>query len=902
MPGCWWKWSNCDPGKALHVSETDSTQGRLTSARRQMLDRLLERALDLEPDERVRFVAECRDRAPRLGGWLAKLLRAMDEPAGFLDRSARDLVGEALQERERQFATPIPADTRLGPWRVIESVGAGGMGEVYRAKRADGAFEMQVAIKVIRHASDQLAELLEAERQVMARIDHPTIARLLDGGLTEDGRPYLVMEWVDGPTLDEWVADELPGHERMLDVFCDACMAVAAAHRQLVVHGDIKPSNLIVTAEGQTRLLDFGVAKLLDAGAGAELSDALTPGFSAPEQLAAQPVNTAADIYSLGALLHWMIFGAAPGRGDEPLPAWRDCRRLRDLKAIIERATAAEPDLRYATVNALLLEIQRVRDNLPVRARQPSPAEWLGMWVRRHRLAAALGSLALVSILIGVSVTAWQARVVALERDVAQTEAALSEAVREHLLFLFREVGGLAEDTGELTARELLDRTADVAEDWLSEDPVVQQQVMAVLGEIMIALHDYSSAEPLLSGFVEYDDENVSPVLRSMAFRDLAQVYHRQGRMRDGYEVINEALDILDDFPGQHPARRSDVLQIRGRLLRDLGRWDEAVDDLRRARELAVGASPGPWPLMARAENNLGTTLLIGGQLEEAVLHLEAAEALWFAMGRGDSNDALSVMSNLALSLDRLGRGDEAERRLRRVIETREERYGDSGAMAAARIHLGRLLTVQGEYEAAEGQLVAAREVARRFVGEESPDHGAVLIGLGELAFARNDHDQALAYFSESAAIMNGRLGSTHPYSLQAELEVTNLRVRLDPEVGIDAYSEVIEKARKIGGAGRTVLSAALCSYAARAIEEARYEPAREAAEECLELREALGLGGWRLTEPELLTELAAVRGGEDGSVQALRECLERLAEQTHDEHYLLRLASAGRGERVALP
>jgi eukaryotic-like serine/threonine-protein kinase len=878
-------------------------KARLTPARRKMLDRLLDRSLEMVPDERERFVAECRERAPRLGSWLEKLLRAVDEPAQFLERSARDLVGEALDERERRNSKPISAGICLGPWRIIELVGTGGMGEVYRAERADGAFKMQVAIKVIRHVSDQLAELLAAERQVMARINHAAIARLLDGGMTGDGRPYLVMEWVDGPTLDEWIAGNPPSRDRMLEVFCDTCTAVSAAHRQLVVHGDIKPSNLIVTAEGQIRLLDFGVAKLLDAGSGAELSDALTPGFSAPEQLAAQPVNTAADIYSLGALLHWMVFGAPPGRGDRLLPAWRDFGRLRDLRAIIAQATASEPDQRYATANALLLDIQRLCDSLPVRARSPSPPERLSLWVRRHRLAAVLGGLALASILIGVSATAWQARLVALERDMAQTEAALSEAVREHLLFLFREVGGLAEDTGELTARELLDRTADVAEDWLSEDPVVQQQVLAVLGEIMIALHDYASAEPLLAGFVEYDDEQISPVLRSMAFRDLAQVYHRQGRMQDGFAVINQALAILDEFPGQHPTRRSDILQIRGRLHRDLGRWDEAVDDLRRARELAVESSPGPWPLMARAENNLGTTLLIGGRLEEATRHLEAAEALWYAMGRGDSNDALSVMSNLALTLDRLGRSIEAERRLRRVIEIREQKYGDSGAMAAARIHLGRLLTVRGDHEEAEFHLTAARDVARRFVGEESPDHGAALIGLGELAFARGRYRQAATYFEESFRIMDNRLGSTHPYSLQAVLEVTNVKVRIDPDIGIDAYSPVIEQARSIGGAGRTVLSAALCSYATRAIEKARYQAARKAAEECLELRQELALGGWRVTEPAVLVELAVSREGDESGIdQALREQLQRLAGQTHDDHYLVRLALAGAGERVALP
>lgn len=875
---------------------------RLTPARRKVLDRLLEQALEFDADQRTRFVAECRARAPRLTVWLERLLSAMDAPADFLDSSARHLVGEALDARESADVEPIPAGTRLGPWEVIESVGAGGMGEVYRGERADGTFDMQVAIKVIRNSSDQLAELLEVERRVMARINHPAIARLLDGGLTGDGRPYLVMEWVDGPTLAEWMAETQPEPHRILEVFRDACIAVSAAHRQLVVHGDIKPSNLIVTSDGQARLLDFGVAKLLDAGSGIELSDALTPGFSAPEQLAAEPISTAADIYSLGAMLNWMIFGCAPGGKAEPLPAWQGYRRLQDLVAIIERATSHEPDLRYPTVNGLLLEIRRLRENFPVRARQPSPFQRLTMWVRRHRTGAVLGSVALVSILVGISATAWQARIVAMERDHAQVEAALSEAVREHLLFLFREVGSLTEDTSELTARELLDQTAEVAEDWLSENPVVQQQVLAVLGEFMIALHDYSSAEPLLAGFIEFDDQQVSPLLRSMALRDLAQVYHRQGRMQEGFEVIDESLSILRRFPGHHPARESDILQIRGRLHRDLGRWDEALADLKHARELAVEASPGPWPLMARAENNLGTTLLMGGRMEESVRHFEAAEALWFAMNRGDSNDALAVMSNLALTLDRLGRSQESERRLRRVIETRKQKYGNSGAMAAARLHLGRMLVVKGEYEEAARQLNSAREIARRYVGDTTPDHGAVLIGLGELAFARGELEQALGWFSESAAIMTERLGNSHPFSLQAALEVNNAHVRLDPDDDGGGYEELIAQARSLGSAGRTILSAAQCDFAAWAIETGRHEHAGSAAGECLELREELAFGGWRAAEPRLLIALAgALAEGDSVDRQSLQASLHELVEQTHADRYLVRLAASIVGERLSL-
>jgi eukaryotic-like serine/threonine-protein kinase len=875
---------------------------RLTPERRRLLDHLLDQVLELEPDQRGPFIEQCRRRAPRLSVWLERLLRAMDAPSDMFENSARHLIGEALEAREGAGGEPLVCGSRLGPWRVIESIGVGGMGEVYRGERADGTFDMQVAIKVIRRSSDQLAELLEAERNVMARINHPAIARLLDGGLTEDDRPYLVMEWVDGPTLADWLADVDPDPDRMLEVFRDACTAVSAAHRQLVVHGDIKPSNLIVTSEGQVRLLDFGVAKLLDAGAGLELSDALTPGFSAPEQMAAEPISTASDIYSLGAMLHWMVFGCAPGRGGKPLPAWQSYHRLSDLVAIIERATAVEPDLRYPTVNGLLLEVQRLRQHFPVRARKASPMQQLGLWVRRHRTGAVLGSIALASVLIGVSVTVWQVRVVALERDLAQTEAALSEAVREHLLFLFREVGGLADDTGALTARELLDQTAEVAEDWLSEDPMVQQQVLAVLGEIMIALHDYSSAEPLLAGFIEYQDDQVSPVLRSMALRDLAQVYHRQGRMEEGFEVIDEALNILQRFPGHHPARESDILQIRGRLHRDLGRWDQALADLERARELAVETSPGPWPLMARAENNLGTTLLMGGRLQDAARHFEAAEALWFAMNRGESNDALSVTSNLALTLDRLGRSQEAERRLRRVVDIRERNYGDSGAMAASRLHLGRLLTVLGKYDEAAEHLYSARDVARRYVGEDTPDHGAALIGLGELAFARGELEEALEWFGESARIMSGRLGKGHPFTLQAALEVNNARVRLEDDADDSGYRSVIEQARAVGPAGRTVLSAALCDFSAWAIEHGRHAEAGETAAECLALREQLALGGWRVAEPRVLMQLAAVLDEDErGDPAALRDSMRDLIEQTHADRYLVRLGSSAVGERLTL-
>lgn len=859
---------------------------RLTPARRRLVDRLLDDLLDRPPAKRQTELSRIVERAPRVGAWLKRLLAASTEPGGMLDESAYSLVGEALDARLSDSGQPrLEPGTRLGPWRLIEPVGAGGMSDVYRAERDDGAFEMQVAVKLIRSHSDDLARLLTFERQTLARLNHPGIARLLDGGVTDDGRPYLVMDWVDGDTLDAWCEKTGPEPATVLRIFREACDAVAAAHRELIVHGDIKPANLMLTETGRVCLLDFGVARLLDRDIQYNLPAAMTPGFAAPEVLEGQPVSTAADIHGLGALLHWLVYGdsPSPGASRQPREGWRTFRRRRDLDAIIERATDADPTMRYATVNGLALDIGRLARENPVRARRSGMFERVGLWARRHTVGAVLGALALVLLIGGVSAVVWQARVAAVERDLAQAEARRSNALREHLTLLFREVGSLSDDTESMTARELLDRTAAVAGEWLANDPDLRQQVNAVLGEVMIALNDYAAAEPLLADFAESDEGAENPLLQSIALLDMAQVHHRRGRVEEALKVVDQGLAILDSMAGTHPARMSDALQIRGRIRRDLGRWDGALADLEQARDLALEVSAGPRPLMARAENNLATTLLIGGELEGAARHLEAAEALWLALDRGDSSDALSVTANLATVLKRLGRNDEAEQRLRRVVAVREDKYGPSGAMAAARLNLGRLLIVSGALDEAETQIRRAREVFAQYIGDDTPDFAAALLGLGELAEARGDLPAALAHYQRSREIMTRLLGPSHPYSLRLRLAVAQVQQRLDKNVEPDALEALAADAEQAGSAARSVLSEIACERARLALEESRHETALDHAQQCLDLRRALGLGGWRITEAQAL--IATAESGGDVKSESVRQLTGRLAREMNPEH-----------------
>jgi non-specific serine/threonine protein kinase/serine/threonine-protein kinase len=867
----------------MAMAATDSARkirgGRLTPNRRRMLDRLLDQALEQPSVDRDDFVERCVERAPRLGFWLRRLLLASAEPTAFIDRSANHMAAAAVAARGEPFPTTLVRGTRLGPWRILARIGTGGMGEVYRAERADGAFEMPVAIKLIRSRRKNLARLLESERQMMARLNHGSIARLIDGGMSEDERPYIVMEWVDGQTLGEWIHGPDMTPRLCLDVFGQTCRAVAFAHRELVVHGDIKPANVAVARDGQVKLLDFGVSQLLDDKMDSRQPSALTPGFAAPEQLAGDPVSTASDIYSLGALLRWMVFASDPERPDErsELRApWRGYRRLRDLDAIIERSTATDPDDRYATVNALLVDLERLASDRPVAARRLSPLGAGMLWVRRRKVVAMLGSLVAIALIGGMAGVLWQARIAAQERDVAQHEAAVSLAVKDKLILLFRDVSDLSSDSEDLTARELLDETAEAAGMWLSDDPETLIEVRLALAEILIALDDWRSAEPLLEQTVAEVDESSSPALRAKLNHNLAQVLHRRGAVDEGYERADRAVRMIESFSGDHAERLSNSLQTRGRLARLRGDWDAALADLQRARTLARRAATGPRPMMAWAEANLAATYVIGGEYERGVEHMVEAEALWAALGRDASPDALSNLQNLAVVLDRLGRTDKAARRFEDNIAIREARYGGSSALAATKSQYARLLIVRGEFERARELLGEASELMLRFVGENTPDYASTLIGHGELALATGDRSRAGAVFADAERIFETSLGSGHPYTLLARMKRA---VAAPVEDRREALSGAIEALEQAGPVARAFVAEGLCEQAVRSIERGRTENARSRAERCLALRRELSLGGWRTAEAEALVALAGASRAD------FEDALERLAVEMSERH-----------------
>ena len=876
---------------------------RLTPGRRRLLDRLFDHLLDLDEPARRKRLERLASSHPRLHAHLARLAAAADpDDDAFMTAFGR--VGAAALSSLDASDEPMASGTRIGDWRLIEAVGRGGMGQVYRAERADGAFEMQAAIKFIRTSTNQrLAERLAVERRLLARLDHPGIARLIDGGTLDDGRGYLVMEWIDGRDLtdcrDALVADPAETLRR----FADLTSAVAHAHQRRVVHGDIKPANVRMTGDGRMRLLDFGVARLVTDDAEQDGLSALTPAFSAPEQLAGDPASTQSDLYALAALLRWLLTGrpgqadAPPPQGDLPGP------RAGALRAILDRAMRADPAERYRSVPEFTDDLIALLEDRPVRAQRTGALARFSLWSRRHRLAAALLVLTAASILVASVGLAWQAEQVREQRDAALYEARRLALLREQMVLLFREAGRQAGDRPDLRSdrsdsesggesrgnpRGLLADSAALAEQLYAQEPGTRAAMQAFLGEIYIALDDFEAAEPLLEAVLA---EGGAETDRVTAFveADLAQIRLRQGRSEEALALADRALERLRARPSSSSiAYVADTLQIRGQALRGLGRWDAAIDALQEAHRLAR-TLPGPSRLRATTANNLGTTLIYLGRNGDALTYLERSLTNWRGLDRADSPGALTVMGNLAGLRHQRGDLADAEALYRETLRRRIERYGDSGALAAMHLNLGSLLMLTDRIEEGERHIAEGLAMIERFEGRDSVSYTRGLQArarldreAGRFARAREEIGRVVARFTD-------QVGPDHLFTAIARMDEALTAAVAGEPGGLDALDEALETLERGGASTARFQAEGRCREAALRIDRS-LEGAVDAAVECERIyAEDIEVSEWRSAEARLLRAVAENRP----ATQALLRDLDTVARTLGPTH--------GRTERLRI-
>ncbi|HEV7667744.1 MAG TPA: serine/threonine-protein kinase [Thermoanaerobaculia bacterium] len=741
---------------------------------------LVERA----PEDRQETLEALRREDPELHSEVVRWLAADEQTteADFLDRPPAFLLGRPSWAPASPAAgTEIRGDRG---YRIVREIGRGGIGVVYLAERSDGEFKQTVAIKVVHRTGEEIERRFRAERQILAALDHPYIARLLDGGTASDGSPFLVMEYVEGRRIDEACAERRLDARARVEVMLDVCSAVAAAHQRLVIHRDLKPANILVTADGTVKLLDFGIAKLLDPtdadGTLAETrlgSQPLTPRYASPEQMRGEPVSTATDVYALGVILYELLTGRSPYRADprsaraweqavceeEPLsPSTTSTRTAplqaggaddallasappdleveEDLAAIVLKALRKTPAERYPTVDALADDLRRYLSGWPVSARKGTALYRTGRFVRRHRLSLLLAA-GVAALLVGWGLS--------LRSQLAATRIERDKAARvaSFMVDLFK-VADPDQTRGErVTARDLLDRGVEKLRRDLSDQPAVRAQLLDTVGAVYDSLGNYEPAIANLRQAVALRRalHPAEPLALAESLGHLGTAYRDAERLPEAETALTEELAIVSR--------------------------EVPADDLRRLVALNRFAT------LRGAQNRADEREKLLEQLLAAHLRRLKIPALpWDPKGTAltpEHEDLAKVLHNLGELAYRRGDPTLGLKRLEESLAIKRVLFGREHTSVATTYQvIGSCWNARGDYEKALQANRAALEIRRRRLGEDHPLTASTYNNVGNQLQQLGRFDEAIPNYDRALATYRKSFGEKSP---QAAFALSNL-------------------------------------------------------------------------------------------------------------------------------
>ena len=768
----------------------------LSATQRIRVDELLDVLLDTPVEARAEYLVRNGNDDPAVLEEVESLLRAAQQLGGFLATPAR-IGAEAPIEA-------IPPHMRVGAWQITRPIGRGGMGVVYEAVRAEGDFTQRVAIKLLRNEAIAELERFHVERQILARLEHPGIARLYDGGIAPDGRPYMAMELVEGEPITEYCTRTHATLSQRMRLFTQVCEAVAYAHRNLVVHRDLKPANILVTGQGQVKLLDFGVAKLIAVDDGNLTRTAgapLTPASAAPEQLLGAPVTTATDVYTLGLLLFELLTGTRPWSPagapiahamrvvlERPAPAPSVTaatvpnpplppRLLRgDFDAIVAKALRKEPAHRYETVDALKLDVERAVRGEAVFARTGARLYQFGRFMRRYRWGALAVIAVVLSLAVGLGAAAWQARRAQVERDAARRDASREEAVRYQLTRLFRSA--IADrGTQTTTAKAMIDASAQRVLREYRDDPHQAGEIVITLSELYDTLADVEGSGALLEGFLREADPKADPVIVADARQKFANIELMRGNVPHAAQLLTQAEAFWASVPTRYAEERVEGLGLRARERRAAGDLNGAITTMRAAIDQRLALSGRVNRETAVLYNSFGIILTAAHRLGEALDAYRETLSIYQALGLGGEIDAQIVLANMGGLQVRTGHLREAETMLAEAIQHERELAGRSGALASALGYYGRLMSLTDRPAQALATLAEATTVAVQYTGPASPLTVQNRLFLGEAQLTAGDLGTARATLTENDRIASDQYGANHPLTLRTRLALARLSI-----------------------------------------------------------------------------------------------------------------------------
>ena len=720
---------------------------------------LFKEIVDLEPYLRSERLESVKTIDPLLYEELLSLLKADSMETSLLD-------GFAIEQVDLSELVPLDG-VQIGPFQIEKQIGFGGMGNVYLAHRSRGGFEQTVALKLIKYgmATDPAISRFLDERSILARLQHPQIARLIDGGITDEGRPWFAMEYVEGISISHYCKEKKATLRERLDLFLSVTSAVQYAHKNLVVHGDLKPENILVSIQDDKptiKLLDFGVARLIEAGKeDAKTIHAFTAEYASPEQLNKQPVTTASDIYSMGVILYELFTGTRPfRRGDQSvqeflnsisqsapvLPSKEQTENVHanflkdlagDLDNICLKALSADPEHRYETAEQMADDIRRYLNHLPVSATPDSRLYRTGKFMKRHKAGTAAVTGILVVLIAGILAFAWQYSVASQERDRAQKEAETSMQIASFLQGLF-EVSDPAISRGDtLTAFTMLERGSEQIESELAGNPELLSEMLDLLGDVYISLWDFRKAEEMFSRSLGYKrqifpDDHIS---FSRYYHQKGSIHIQDGNFEAADSYLSSALRIRRANLHQNHPDIASTLQLLGFLNQRQSNFEKAEQLYTEALAIYEEQNSDDPDLAmetASLKNSLGMIFLTTTRYEEAaVLFRDAVSYILTNLG-DDHPRLINYLSNLGNVHSVMGNTEEAEKYYTLSVETaRKVRGNHHPHTANALIYYSNFLFNQGEYLEVEQ---ISREALQIYTDFYDNDHPVIPVIYNNLA------------------------------------------------------------------------------------------------------------------------------------------------------------------------
>ncbi|HNP35240.1 MAG TPA: serine/threonine-protein kinase [Woeseiaceae bacterium] len=735
------------------------------------------KARTLDPATRIRYVTGACADDPTLLREVSLLLSGANESEAYFDGLARKVSLEVLAEDD----TPLPANKVIGSWRLLRRIGRGGMGAVYLVARSDEHFEQQAALKILPTGldTDVARARFLVERQILARLVHDNIARLLDGGVTEDDVPYFVMDYVEGLPIDEYCVSRRLGIDAKLNLLLDVADAVQYAHRKLIIHRDLKPSNVLVTETGRVRLLDFGIAKMLEPD-GNELQPTrmaqrpVTPNFASPEMLCGEQVDVTTDIYSIGVLMYLLLTERTPlcfngmsltemwkhSANEVPPPVSHINHALRgDLDAIVAKALAKQPQERYSSVESLANDIRNYLNGHPVSAKTPSTWYRARKFVNRHRAGTAFSVFTVIAVATiaalavrSATVSARQTREITAERDRA-------EQTKEFLVSIF-ESADPDLVPGNQTARDILESGRARIERELTDQPELQADLLETMSHVYISWRQFEDGQAVLereqdlrratSG--EVSAEYIDVLFRLAVNADIAGDYDLSLR------YVGEALEASEQLGSSYWLALSH--ERLGRILHLQGDYTAADTHYRRALAWMIEASGKDSMEAVFIREQLANLLNHQERYEESLVEFETSLAVRRKVISGDSSEISPILLGMGSVLTKLGRQDDALRAYEEGYAMNERLYGaDNSYNMYFANGLGKLAEVNGDLETA----IQRYSEARRLVALHtpySPNMAFAEAGLARVYALQGRYDLAIPMFRSALQIFTERLPS----------------------------------------------------------------------------------------------------------------------------------------------